>query len=100
MAKNWKIVIFGPKMAQKSRFLAKFQKSKKYILFVFLNPTIMPIFKRIEENGKDFYYFEEIFEVIFYKGKWAILDHFDRFWAISLAKHPTSDGHKNWTGLS
>ena len=60
-------------------FFGKISKIEKYILFVFLSPSIMPIFKRIEENGKEFYYFEEFFEVIFYKGKWAILDHFDRF---------------------
>ena len=49
-------------MAPKGHFLAKFQKSAQYIFFAFLWPTFMPIFKKIEESGNEFYYFEGFFK--------------------------------------
>ena len=47
----------GPKFGK----MDKIQKSKKQVLFVFQNFSLMQNFKKIEANGEEFYYFKGLF---------------------------------------
>ena len=56
----------GPKWAQNLGKMDKNQKSKKQVLFVFQNLSLMQNFKKIEANGEEFYYFQGLFKGLFH----------------------------------